>query len=100
MKITDFIAARLDDDDEFIDGIRADLEANPPQGNVASVARGFVVQHDSTRRLNDTMIVPDGSEVPDNAEHVTICRIVATRWAHHSDFQPEWRWRSHEVRNR
>lgn len=99
MKITDFIASRLDDEDEYIDSVRASLAESPPRGNVASVALGYVTQHDSTRRLNADLSVPDGAEVPDDPEHADICRIVATRWAKHADFQPEWRWYSREVRH-
>lgn len=96
VKITDFIAARLDDEEEYIDGIRANLKANPPKG--ASFALGAVRQHDTLRRIVADTVVEDGHTEPDDWKLQAMLRMTATGWSSHEDFAPEWTWYSYEVR--
>ncbi|MED5802952.1 hypothetical protein VX037_18160 [Gordonia sp. Z-3] len=99
MKITDFIAARLDDEADYIAGIKVSQAEFPPQGDVASYALGAVRQHESTRRMIDDMMASGGVEVPDDAERAVLCRVVASRWSDHPDFQAEWLWRGTRIRS-
>lgn len=90
MTITEFIKARLDDEQEAIEKIRACI--GPNVQNADPYAYGAVHYHDSHRKdLNEA--IESGASDADNLENAAL-RYAATRFSGHTDFQPEWNFRS------
>ncbi|MFE4503473.1 hypothetical protein ACFRFQ_26780 [Rhodococcus sp. NPDC056743] len=91
MDITEFVSARLDEQQEQAESVRASLAANPPAG-VASYAQGFVDYYDKFRSYVSEAL----ARLPEDRLNDLPLLYAATWFSHHPDYDAEWDWRFKE----